>query len=125
MVGITTPQKRCDTCKFQAKRHPRGEQFSRERMGCFGVIPNKVYEVPSVSGMPKVNYYKCPTNFASFYVRELVNQFDQFSRGVLPYSGGYDEQPAKFVEAMQIIENLIDYNREQTKKQMEKLNRGK
>lgn len=114
--------KRCDVCKKESARHIKGLEFSLERKGCKKKIPNPVFKVPSISGFPDLIFYRCPTNFVNFKCRDLINQNAQFNNGIMPYSGGLDEQPAKFVETMLIVDNMIEQHREDQKKTLEKIN---
>ena len=117
--------KRCDLCKKESSRHVKGKQFSLERKGCFSAMPNIVYKVPSVCGYPGINFHKCPTNYINYKCRDLINQNSSFNNGIMPYSGGMDEQPAKFVECMGLIDNLLEEHRKNEEKKLKALSNGK
>jgi hypothetical protein len=53
-----------------------------------------------------LRYYKCPGSFRSSAAMELLHLHRLFELGQLPYEGGILEQPAKFIEAMRLIDGL-------------------
>jgi hypothetical protein len=53
-----------------------------------------------------IQFKKCVGNFYSKWAAELIRFQDHFDKGIMFYNGSYGEQPAKFVEAMNIIEAL-------------------
>lgn len=121
-ISHTDRRKRCEICKKESKRHPKGENFSLDRKGCKKMISNIVYKIPEISNMPSINFYRCPINFINYKCTSLINQNQKFNSGIMPYSGGFDEQPAKFVELMSIIDNLFQQHEESVKKNLERIN---
>jgi hypothetical protein len=53
-----------------------------------------------------LNYYRCPGAFRSQDSVELILAHRLWEQGVLPYDGGLLDQPAKYVEAMRLIDGL-------------------
>lgn len=53
-----------------------------------------------------IKYFKCPGNFTNSGYRMVIEAYRRFQDGVLPYTGGYFEQPAKIVEAFELISGL-------------------
>lgn len=51
-------------------------------------------------------FYKCPSNFYSAYVAEIMMHARNIEKGLLPYAGGLLDQPAKFVELVAMINTL-------------------
>jgi hypothetical protein len=93
--------------KLQAKH--------QERLGCDGrVNPHLVYTPNySMKGRPKIKYSKCIGNYFNFSSMELVRYYAKFKENVFPYNGSYYEQPNKFVEAMELVQNLFMEHKEQ------------
>lgn len=66
----------------------------------------------------KIIFYKCPANFYSPIVAELSNHARHIENGLLPYSGGLLEQPAKLVELFNLLSTLrLEDDIERIKKQ--------
>jgi len=69
--------------------------------GCSGPIANPVAKYKD-----KIVFYKCPANYYSPYVAELANHARHLENGLLPYSGGLLEQPAKLIELLNLLNSL-------------------
>ena len=72
------------------------------------------------SGNPKVNFSKCIGNYYDAVWASWVNYYPQYEKGMLPFEGSLMNQPAKFVEVMDLVHNLIrekDTEKEQQAKQ--------
>jgi len=52
------------------------------------------------------NFYRCPGSFAASWAMEIISLNGLFELGQLPFEGGILEQPAKFIEAMRLVESL-------------------
>ena len=62
------------------------------------------------SDNPTILYNKCIGNFYNGFYASLINSYHKFNDGMLPFMGGLYDQPAKFVEYMNIVQNLISEN---------------
>lgn len=72
----------------------------------------------AMKGSQKILYYKCPALFYSSYVAEFINYLSNYEKGIFPYPGSYSEQPAKFVDLMELVNNLMsEHQTELTEKQ--------
>jgi len=76
------------------------------------------FYLPSANntGNPRINYKKCIGNEYNGFWASLINYFPKYDKGLLPFDGSIMDQPAKFVEAMGLVHNLIiekDNEREQ------------
>jgi hypothetical protein len=101
-----------------------------EKKGCFQVIPEwRRVEMKGCSGKTKAPvmkwkdklfFFKCPVNMKSGYVEELITLARQFESGVLPYSGGLYDQPAKMVDIFNQINSLRIEDEISRSKQQEK-----
>jgi hypothetical protein len=86
----------CFDCK---KAYP--EQKRKELKGCFNPIKRPVAKYKD-----KIVFYKCPANFYSMGLAKIKEQARHLENGLLPYSGGLFDQPAKLVEIMNLFESL-------------------
>jgi hypothetical protein len=74
----------------------------------------------------KLFYKRCPANFWSASCQEMVSIYSKFEKGLLPYRGSLMDQPAKFIDAMSIIERLtIEHQIEMNKKAQKKWTKTK
>lgn len=69
--------------------------------GCASAINNPVAKFKD-----KIVFYKCPANFYSGYVAEIAAHARHIESGLLPYSGGLLEQPAKLIELINLLNSL-------------------
>ncbi len=79
----------CQKCTEQRK-------ISR---GCKEEAPAPVFE------MDGEKYYRCPLKLIRKETLEYVRFHRFFQMGYLPNAGGLLEQPAKFLNAIEVIEN--------------------
>lgn len=88
----------CGECK---KKYP---QEQRKRLkGCHSPI-----EKPVMVWRNKINFYKCPSNFYSPLISELISVASHFKSGLLPYEGGLFEQPSKLIEVFNFVNSLME-----------------
>jgi hypothetical protein len=69
--------------------------------GCGSPLNNPVAKYKD-----RIVFYRCPANFYSGYVAELMSHARHLENGLLPYSGGLLEQPAKLVELLTLLNTL-------------------
>lgn len=97
-------------------------------------IHNKVKEVQNCEtdngqrvafieyGEIQFNYTRCVGNFYSYPVESFVNSLDFYEKGVMTYPGSLSEQPAKFVELMQLLHNLRQRKEIERQKEVQRKN---
>lgn len=61
-------------------------------------------------GNPKIFYNQCIGNYYNGYWSGIINYYPQYQDNLMPFSGGFMDQPAKLVDAMKLIHNLIKEN---------------
>ena len=95
------------------------------RLGCDGKRSPGLVFLPtySMKGRPKIVYSKCIGNFYSFRVRDLVGYLGIYNKNIYPYAGSYYDQPAKFVEAMELVQNLHIQKQEEKEAQLSRRKR--
>jgi hypothetical protein len=57
-----------------------------------------------------IKYFKCPGNFFNEGYALIIESYRRYNEGILPYSGGLFEQPAKIIEAFSVIRSLDSEN---------------
>lgn len=122
-TAMANQEYNCGTCLLKYKDEAR-QLKSQKAKGCWSVSENPInfFHFETLRGMPKIKFYKCIGNFVSPYFKTLINEADFFEKGIFHYPGTLNDQPAKFVEVMNLIHNLKrDYESEINKK----VNRGK
>lgn len=62
---------------------------------------------PRIKVLDIFSFTLCPGNFYSSAYGSLVDIHRQFRKGVLANGGGLMDQPAKYIDIMNLIENLI------------------
>lgn len=112
--AITNGNFSCHVCK---EKYP--EPRRKTMKGCSDPINNPVAKYKD-----KIVFYKCPSNFYSAYVAEVMSHARHLENGLLPYSGGLFDQPAKLVELMGLLNSLrIEDELTRLKKQSEEAKR--
>lgn len=121
-ITMTQPKYRCSDCKLKYKAKFKQQQ---EFMACNYVAktPRHGYtpEFHNKSN-PKIIYNKCIGNYYNGFWSSIINSSKQYDNGIMPFSGGIMDQPAKFVEVMNLVHNLISEN-ELENQRKEKLSR--
>ena len=96
----------CSQCqgKFVSRRDAEEMLAKTKRIkGC--ETPHKVAVHRIRQGDTKLNYSSCIGNFFSFSAMSWINFYNSFEQGVLPFQGGYMDQPSKFIDVMNIVSN--------------------
>lgn len=63
-------------------------------------------KMPVAKYKDKIYFYKCPSNFYSAYIAEMMSHARHLENGLLPYAGGLMDQPAKLIELINQINGL-------------------
>lgn len=85
----------CSKCLIKAD-----ETIREKRKGCTGKYSFKAES-------EGFTYTRCPGNFYNPAYGQLVDVYRMFRQGILANAGGLLDQPAKYVDAMNLLENLI------------------
>lgn len=125
---MTNPQYRCGVCKNRYKTEPDKRKNLMDAMACNYIAekPRHNYKPEhNNSENPTVKYKNCIGNH--FYAKwsGIINFYEKYNSGILPFSGGFMEQPAKFVEVMELVHNLIVEKQEIEKRQIELKSRNR
>jgi hypothetical protein len=112
LISVHNPRFDCHKC---AEKYPgRPELLKKERtiLGCFGIREQPIHKIEGI------NYYTCIGNFCDESAISWVEAHSQFELGVMPFEGGYMDQPAKAIETMRVIGNYkTNWQVERAKKQ--------
>ena len=109
-VTLTEPKYRCNDCKRKYSSDPIKWKKHREHMACnYNAEKPRHFYRPDYNnkGNPKVNYTKCIGNYYGSFWANLINYHPSYDKGLLPFEGSLMNQPAKFVEVMDLVHNLI------------------
>lgn len=127
-MTLTEPRYRCFDCKRKYKTDPEKDRKNREAMACnyYAQKPRHQYKPDfNNKGNPKILYYNCIGNHYYGQWASIINYYPQYKDGILPFSGGLMEQPAKFVEVMDLVHNLIRENEQETERKNQLMARNK
>jgi len=108
---MTTPMYRCDDCKLKYKTEPDRREKLEQSMACkyYADKPRHAYKGEyNNKDNPKINYNNCVGNHFYAYWTTFINFYPQYEKGIYPYPGKLFDQPAKFVDLMQLVHNLIN-----------------
>lgn len=105
-TSLTTPLYNCIHCKKMYPGQEERQRKHRERLGCGGNSQQVYLPTYDMEPFPKIKYERCLGNFLDKNAIDLINYNTRWQNGDYPFNGGYLEQPAKFVEAMELVDNL-------------------
>lgn len=116
----------CSQCQAKYANSPEQSEKYRRIKGCEKQLPMPVHKIRQ--GQIGLQYLSCIGNYFSYSSMTWINFYNSFEQGVLPFEGGYMDQPSKFIDVMNIVGN---YKQEQMlvnaqkQKQAAKMMRGK
>jgi len=125
---MTQPKYRCSDCKNKYKRDPAKTKKTMELMACnYMAKTNRHTYKPDFNnkGNPTILYNKCIGNYYSGYWGAIINYYEKYSSGVMLYDGGIGDQPSKFVDAMNLIDNLIRENHAENERKEKLISRNR
>lgn len=92
----------CEKCLVKYKRHNDYKNMTvklRRLRGC------EVKSDRANISMDDLSYRRCPGNYYSRSCVSLIETYQYFDKGILPYEGPLSDQPNKVIEAYKIIGN--------------------
>lgn len=86
----------CQTCL----KSQQGEMLEKWRRikGCWKEQSRAVFQSDDIE------FYRCPGNYFSYQVVQLLGMEQQFEKGVMPFEGSMMAQPAKILEIFYMIQ---------------------
>lgn len=120
---ITDVELDCSSClkKYSGERNIK----HRKRKGCEELLKDPWLQFKGEFGLrnhPKINYYTCPSNLYDGEWAGLIDLYEWWQKGVMPYSGSLIEQPNKIVEVMNLVHNLIEEDRQKKERVAKQFN---
>lgn len=114
----------CSECLKKYPTQPDRLERERRAKSCFSELDIPIFHEG------ELQYKKCPGNFFSDSAAMWIEYHNQFEKGIMPFSGGYFEQPAKAIQTMRIIGNYkmnweIERAKTQAAKQSSRLSHGR
>lgn len=108
-MSMTDSNFNCSQCKVKHRGSEKRQELLFKQKNCREIAPNPNMQYNpehTMKGSARILYHTCPANFNNSGTAVLINYLDQYSKGIMPYAGGLLEQPAKFVEIMDLVHNL-------------------
>lgn len=107
----------CGECKmkYMGKGYKEDQQLKyQESKGCFKLSHRVLHRIKDLS------FKKCIGNYFSYQAVSLLEAFESYEKGIMPYPGSYMDQPHKIIDAFRIIsayrtEKLIAQQEEQVR----------
>lgn len=102
--ALTNREFICSTCQSKySNRTDAQEMLAKVKRvkGC--EIPHKVAVHRITQCGVRLNYASCIGNFFSFSAMNWISFYNSFENGVMPFSGGYMDQPSKFIDVMNVV----------------------
>jgi len=128
-MTMVEPRYRCSDCHKKYRGDKVKDDKLKQSMACNYIASKTRHQYKpsssSTEGNPKINYKKCVGNFYFGEWVSIINNYNNYEKGVMPFSGGLFEQPSKFVECMSLVHNLIRENEDEKKRQAELIQRNK
>lgn len=94
----------CSQCQSKHSNRADHKEMLEKTKRIKGCTTPHTMPVHKISqGGVRVSYASCIGNYFSFSAMGWVNFYNSFEKGVMPFSGGYMDQPAKLIDVMNII----------------------
>lgn len=127
-MTLTTPMYRCLDCKRKYATDPVKNEKNKQQKACDFIAekPRHRYIAGhNNKGNPSISYSNCVGNHYYGGWASFINYSPMYNKGIMPFEGGLMDQPAKFVELMNLIDNLIQENTEDIKRKNELISRNR
>lgn len=127
-ITLTQPRYRCFDCKNKYKNDKEKASKNFEAMACNYMATKARHGYKpdfNNKGNPAIEYFNCIGNHYYGQWSGIINYYPKWEKGILPFSGGYSEQPAKFVEIMDLVHNLIKENEQESERKQQLISRGR
>lgn len=125
-LTMAEPRFKCNICKKKYIREPKKQELLFKQNACKDEMPMPVLKYTpthTMSGYTPILYNRCPANFSDFGYMEIINLYSHYAKGIMPYDGGLLNQPAKFVEVMELVHNLIEEKQFEQQEKLKKYRR--
>jgi hypothetical protein len=113
----------CSKCLKKYEGRADGKKLLRKYrklQGCFGRTRRDGYRFDGYI------YSTCPGNVFDYSSLFIIELYREYQKGIMPYPGALVEQPAKIMEAFQVIDGYNSLKlAEEQKKQKELQSRGR
>lgn len=94
----------CDECMSKySSRRDGAEMLEKSRIskGCYAKGESYIHNIDG-----EIFFKKCIGNYYSTKIASLINMNELFQKGVMPMRGALFDQPAKLIEALNVIESI-------------------
>lgn len=111
----------CNKCVAQYAGRPNGEEMTAKLQKSKACRSKEAAPIQWIG--KDLGFRTCIGNFVSPQVRAMTAAFNKFQSGVMPYSGGLMEQPAKIISVFQLMEVLTVERMERERQKAERANK--
>lgn len=125
-MAMFEPRFKCSLCKVKYAKDQKKQELLFKQNACREEMPTPVLKYTpthTMSGYTPILYKRCPANYADFGYMAIINLYHQYEKGIMPYEGGLLNQPAKFVDLMDLVHNLIEEKQFEHQEKIKKYSR--
>ena len=119
-ITMTTPRYRCSDCHLKYKFDEVKRNRHHASMACnyfTKKFRHKYTATHNNKGNPNILFYNCIGNYYYGQWANIINYHREYDKGLLPYQGGLFDMPSKFVDVMNLVDNLISENNTEKEQQ--------
>lgn len=124
-TAMTNPTFRCSVCVKNKYPKDQKKRARHEELMLCKVTSKKPRHYFKANNFNRVNYFTCIGNLYNPEWASWINYYELWQKGILPYSGSYEEQPAKFVEFIHLVQNLIENDNKEKQDSLKKIRHGR
>ena len=124
-VTMTNPTYRCSDCvKYKYKHEPERRKKHEQNMLCKETSSSpRHYYKPKYGN--KIEYFTCIGNVTSQYWASFITLNEKYQQGQYLMGETYFDQPNKFVELMNLVDNLVVEDQRQKQESLSKVSHGR
>ena len=125
MHAIYNSQFQCEKCLSKYAHRTDATTMTekiRKTKGCYDHYSTPIHTVQQAVTL---KYKTCIGNFYSYPVVSWAGAHAQYEKGIMPFKGGYMEQPAKAIDILNIISELKNQQKELLNEQAKSRSRNK
>jgi len=98
---------------LKTKMEPITAKNVLKSKGCYGEILNK-----KILTIKEFEFYTCPCNFLDMNIGGFLEAYSSYKNGIMPFNGGSLEQPSKWYEIKDVLQDFFQQKEiEENKKQ--------
>jgi len=126
LAALSNQKYNCRHCLTQYSNRSDSQMITekvRRIKNCEVVGEQYIHQI--LQGNTQMMFSTCPGNFFSQSAMSWVEMSHSMEKGILPYPGGYMDQPNKAIEVLRIIQTERMSQMEKKRKEMARKNRSR